>query len=160
MAPDSRSQWLRDLRRELSSPAHILRSWVRIPLEAWMSVCLFSIYVVLRVGNGLATKSMTQIVMPLLMTLCIQNKGSDSNMFAPLVWVRMGANTCVNEIQPLSIKFRDWVCKSDFRISFSRKSPIYLRWNMKLVSELHGQMFISNHRAAVTVKVLEQYWSS
>jgi hypothetical protein len=34
-----RSQWPRGLRHELSSPAPTLRSWVRIPLEAWMFVC-------------------------------------------------------------------------------------------------------------------------
>jgi hypothetical protein len=37
----SRSQWLRGLRHELSSPARTLGSWVQIPLEAWMSVCAF-----------------------------------------------------------------------------------------------------------------------
>jgi hypothetical protein len=33
-----RWQWLHGLRYGLSSPARILRSWVRIPLEAWMFV--------------------------------------------------------------------------------------------------------------------------
>ena len=33
-----RSQWLRGLRRR-SAAARLLRSWVRIPLGAWMSVC-------------------------------------------------------------------------------------------------------------------------
>jgi hypothetical protein len=32
------SQWPRDLRRK-STDARLLRSWVLIPLEAWMSVC-------------------------------------------------------------------------------------------------------------------------
>jgi hypothetical protein len=44
----SRSQWPRSLRHELSLPARTLGSWVRIPLKAWMSVC-----VVLCVGRGL-----------------------------------------------------------------------------------------------------------
>jgi len=35
---ESRSQWLRSLRRR-SSAARLLRLWVRIPLGAWMSVC-------------------------------------------------------------------------------------------------------------------------
>jgi hypothetical protein len=30
---------------ELSSPAQTLGSWVRIPLEAWMSVCVYSVFV-------------------------------------------------------------------------------------------------------------------
>jgi hypothetical protein len=51
----SRSQWLRGLRHELSSLARTLGSWVRIPLKAWLSVCVYSVCVVLRVGSGLAT---------------------------------------------------------------------------------------------------------
>jgi hypothetical protein len=37
----SRSQWARGLRHEPSSLPRTLRSWVRIPLKAWMSVCAF-----------------------------------------------------------------------------------------------------------------------
>jgi hypothetical protein len=48
----SRSQWQRSLRDELSSLARTLGSWVRIPLEAWMSVLWTFI---LCVGSGLAT---------------------------------------------------------------------------------------------------------
>jgi hypothetical protein len=40
-----RSQWPRGLRHELSSLARTLGSWVRIPLEAWMSVCVYSVFV-------------------------------------------------------------------------------------------------------------------
>jgi hypothetical protein len=36
----SRSQWPLGLRHELSSPARTLGSWVRIPLETWMSICV------------------------------------------------------------------------------------------------------------------------
>jgi hypothetical protein len=36
-----RSQWPCSLRHKPSSPARTLGSWVRIALEAWMSVCLF-----------------------------------------------------------------------------------------------------------------------
>jgi hypothetical protein len=51
-----RSQCPRGLSHELSSLARILGSWVRIPLEAWISVHAFILfYVVLCVGNGLAT---------------------------------------------------------------------------------------------------------
>jgi hypothetical protein len=50
-----RSQWPHGLRHEPSSPARTLRSWVRIPLEACMSVCIYSVCVVLCVGSGLAT---------------------------------------------------------------------------------------------------------
>jgi hypothetical protein len=37
-----RSQWPRSLRHELYSPVQTLGSLVRIPLEAWMFVCVYS----------------------------------------------------------------------------------------------------------------------
>jgi hypothetical protein len=40
-----RSQWLRGLGHELSSPARTLGSSARIPLETWMSVCIYSLCV-------------------------------------------------------------------------------------------------------------------
>jgi hypothetical protein len=40
-----RSQWPRDLRYESSSPVRTLGSWVRIPIEAWMSVCVYTVFV-------------------------------------------------------------------------------------------------------------------
>jgi hypothetical protein len=40
-----RSQWPRRLRHELSSLARTLGSWVQIPLEAWVSVCVYSLFV-------------------------------------------------------------------------------------------------------------------
>jgi hypothetical protein len=48
-----RSQWPHGLRHELSSLARTLGSWVRISLEAWISVCIYSVCVVLCVGSGL-----------------------------------------------------------------------------------------------------------
>jgi hypothetical protein len=48
----SRSQWQRSLKHELSSIALTLGSWVRIPFEAWMSICVYSVFVL---GSGLAT---------------------------------------------------------------------------------------------------------
>jgi hypothetical protein len=50
-----RSQWLRGLRNELSPPAGTLGSWIRITLEALMSVCVYSLCTVVCVGSGLAT---------------------------------------------------------------------------------------------------------
>jgi hypothetical protein len=40
-----RPQWPRGLRHELSALARTLRPWVRITLKAWMSVCVFSVFV-------------------------------------------------------------------------------------------------------------------
>jgi hypothetical protein len=53
--PMGRSQWPRSLRHEMSSPAWTLRSWARIPLEAWMFVCVYSVFVLSCVSSGLAT---------------------------------------------------------------------------------------------------------
>jgi hypothetical protein len=44
-----RPQWSRELRHEPSSPARILVSWARIPLEARMSVCVYSVFVLFSV---------------------------------------------------------------------------------------------------------------
>jgi hypothetical protein len=44
----SRSQWPRRLRHELPSPSRMLGSWGRIPLEEWMSVCVYSVVVLSR----------------------------------------------------------------------------------------------------------------
>jgi hypothetical protein len=46
------SWWPRRLRHEPSSLSRTLGSWVRIPLKAWMSVCVYSVLVS---GSGLAT---------------------------------------------------------------------------------------------------------
>jgi hypothetical protein len=40
-----RSQWPRRLRHKMSSPAPMLRSWVRIPLKAWIFVRVYSVFV-------------------------------------------------------------------------------------------------------------------
>jgi hypothetical protein len=39
------SQWPRGQKHEMSSPAQTLGSWIRIPLEAWMFVCVYSVFV-------------------------------------------------------------------------------------------------------------------
>jgi hypothetical protein len=38
-------QWLRSLRHEPSLPARTLGPWIRIQLKAWMSVCVYSVFV-------------------------------------------------------------------------------------------------------------------
>jgi hypothetical protein len=48
-----RSQPPRSLRHEPSSPARTLGSWVRIPLKAWMSVYVYSVFILSCVGSGL-----------------------------------------------------------------------------------------------------------
>jgi hypothetical protein len=41
----SRSLWPRGLSHELPSLAQTLGSWVLVPLDAWMSVCVYSVFV-------------------------------------------------------------------------------------------------------------------
>jgi hypothetical protein len=50
-----RSQWSRGLRHKMSTPTQTLGSGVRIALEAWMSVSVYSMFVLPCVGSGLAT---------------------------------------------------------------------------------------------------------
>jgi hypothetical protein len=60
-----RSQWPRCLRHEQSSSTWTLGSWVRIALEAWISVYVYSVCDVLCEGSGLATDwSPVQGVLP------------------------------------------------------------------------------------------------
>jgi hypothetical protein len=55
------------LRHEMSSPAWTLGSWVRIPLEAWMFVWVYSVFVLSCVSSGLATGwSLVQGVLPVV----------------------------------------------------------------------------------------------
>jgi hypothetical protein len=50
----SRSQWPLNLRYEMSSRSQTLGSWVRIPLDASMSVRVASMFMLSCVGSGLA----------------------------------------------------------------------------------------------------------
>jgi hypothetical protein len=52
---DGRSQRPRGLRHKMSWPAWTLGLWVRIPLDAWMSVCVYAVFVLSCVSSGLAT---------------------------------------------------------------------------------------------------------
>jgi hypothetical protein len=52
---EGRSECPRGLMHAPSLPARNLELYVRIPLEAWMSVCVYSVCVVLCVDSGLAT---------------------------------------------------------------------------------------------------------
>jgi hypothetical protein len=64
---EDRSHWPSSLRHELSSLAGTLGSWVRIPLKAWMSVCVYSVFVL---GSGLSTGwSPVQGVLPTVLGL-------------------------------------------------------------------------------------------
>jgi hypothetical protein len=42
--PQGRSHWPRGLRHEQTSPDRTLGSWVRIPLNASLSVCVYSVF--------------------------------------------------------------------------------------------------------------------
>jgi hypothetical protein len=61
------SQWPRGLRYEMSLPAWTLGSWVRIPLEAWMFVRVYSVFVLSCVSSCIATGwSLVQGVLPIV----------------------------------------------------------------------------------------------
>jgi hypothetical protein len=67
-----KGKWPRGLRRDTTSPAQTLGLRVRFPLEAWMSVCLYSVFVLSCVGSGLATGRAPVGVLP---TVCkIRNR--------------------------------------------------------------------------------------
>jgi hypothetical protein len=51
---ERRPQWPRGVMHESSSLARTPGSWVRIPLEAWMSVSVYSVFLLFCVGSGLA----------------------------------------------------------------------------------------------------------
>jgi hypothetical protein len=50
-----RSQCPSCLSHEISSATRTLGLWVRIPLEAWVYVCVFSVFVLSCLGSGLTT---------------------------------------------------------------------------------------------------------
>jgi hypothetical protein len=52
-----RSQWPRGLRHEMSSPAQTLGSWVQTPLEARVSECFYSVFMLSCICTGLVTSS-------------------------------------------------------------------------------------------------------
>jgi hypothetical protein len=79
-----RSQWQCGLRHELSSLARMLGSWVRIPLDAWMSVCVF----ILCVGSGLATGWF--LVQGVLLCIGLRN-WSETKRFADALCSKVGA---------------------------------------------------------------------
>jgi hypothetical protein len=69
-------QWPLGLRHEPSLPAQTLGSWVWIPFVAWISVCVYSVFVLFSVGRGLAKGwSSVQGVLP----TCIGSINWESN---------------------------------------------------------------------------------
>jgi hypothetical protein len=96
----SRPQWPSDLRHELSSLARTLGSWVPIPLKAWMSVCVYSVCVVLCVSSGLATGwSPVQGVLPTVYRIKKLKKRQRSNKWTaePLIetWMDRQISTII-----------------------------------------------------------------
>jgi hypothetical protein len=59
-----RSQWTRGLRHELSSPGRTQGSRFRTPLNVWILVYVYSVFVLSCVGSGLATTDHVQEVLP------------------------------------------------------------------------------------------------
>jgi hypothetical protein len=59
-----RSQWPRCLRHQMPAPAEILGLCVRIPLEAWASARVSSLFVFC-IGSSLATGLITRLRIPI-----------------------------------------------------------------------------------------------
>jgi hypothetical protein len=85
----SRSRWPRGLRNEPSSPARIPGSWVRIPLKAWMSVGVYSVFVSSCIGVGLAT-DWSPVPVALLTVLSLRN-WSETKRFSDALCTNIGA---------------------------------------------------------------------
>jgi hypothetical protein len=83
LSVESRSQWPRCLRHEMSSPARRLETWVRISLKAWMFVCIYSIFSLSCVGSGLT--SVWSPVQGVLPTVCKKLKWNDSFHGCPML---------------------------------------------------------------------------
>jgi hypothetical protein len=84
-----RSQWLCSLRRELSLLARTLGLWFRIPLKAWMSACIYSVFMLSCIGSSLAM-GWSPIYGVLLAVLGLRN-WSETKCFMDALCSRVGA---------------------------------------------------------------------
>jgi hypothetical protein len=99
-------QWPRGLRHDLSSLPGTLGLWVQIPLKAWTSVCVYSVFVLSCVGSGLATGwYLIQGVLPTVLEL---RNWSETKYFTDALCSKVGA-TGMREI-PSSQTFRRNKC--------------------------------------------------
>jgi hypothetical protein len=69
------SQWPRGLRHELSSLDRRLGSWVLITLEAWLFVCVYSVFLLFCLGRDLAT-SWSSVQWVLMIAYTLRNRKS------------------------------------------------------------------------------------
>jgi hypothetical protein len=76
------------LRHEMSSLARTLWSWVRIPLKAWISVCVFPVFVFC-LGSGLATG--WSPVQGVLQTVFWLRNWSETKSFTDALCSKVGA---------------------------------------------------------------------
>jgi hypothetical protein len=86
-------QWLCGLRHELFSPAETLGSCFRIPLEAFMSVCVYSVFMLsCMYGSGLAVCwTPVQGVVPTVYTITKLKKRPGPRALEPLMneWIAL-----------------------------------------------------------------------
>jgi hypothetical protein len=132
----SRSQGPRGLRHEMSSPAWTLGSWVRIPLEAKVFVCVYSVFVLSCASSGLATGwSLVQGALPTVYKCKITepHKEEAKARYGLQRHIRNGRIKCLKFKSPMAAAFyycwhiksvvRSAVCKcsigtSEFHICF------------------------------------------
>jgi hypothetical protein len=83
------SQWPRGLRHGLSSLVRTLGSWFRMPLKAWMTVCVYTVFVLSCVGSGFATCwSPVQEILPTVLGL---RNSSETKRFIDALCSKVGA---------------------------------------------------------------------
>jgi hypothetical protein len=126
--PRCRSQRSRSLRYELSSLARTLGSWVQIPLKAWISVCVYSVFVFSCVDNGLATgSSPVQGVLPIVLGLRNWNETKHST---DAVCSKVGAS---GKRKREKERESEWSVDHEFEKNLFHK--IYLHFSVTTVKE-------------------------
>jgi hypothetical protein len=146
-------QWLLGVSHELSSLARALGSWVRIPLKEWMSVCVYSVFVLscvyvasLRRADHSSKESCR---------LCKKDYGTEEEARAQQRTVEPLMNERMNEWWMNSGMSRN-LCSSkfyailSFSVIFMLAVSSYLGWYPYLANKcfklLPYQMFVYLHR--------------
>ena len=104
MKVTSRSQWPRGLSRR-SAAARLLRSWVRIPPEAWMFVCCECCVLSSR---GLCDELITRPVESYRLCCVVVCDLETSRMGAPYIYIYDISSLKVNNLNLILLTWRKW----------------------------------------------------
>jgi hypothetical protein len=119
----------------MSSPAWTLGSWVRIPLEAWMFVCVYSVCVVL-CRSGLAPGwSLVQGVLPIVYKCKITEPHKEEakaryGLERHIIRTYSGRNQASIHYRPFRVYpyLSGYVCSSLVNSFFSHFTDFYETW--------------------------------